>query len=264
MPAKSPPPTQEEIQLAQDLFDAGHTYAEISRVFGHSASWSHSRFRSYLSERPQGKPVGKWGSLPTELSVLPYRSGDHEVFEFWYTSEDNARSSLRVSYRCVHCERVTSVLWYGFIRSVRTCEDCAVNRFKRQHGLTNDQYHKLSVRSIRKAGRTSLDFMESDISNLRGLHGYLEGKFTTYGGWTTVPAVYRLWDNEEVVYVGATTNIQARLGTHSRHKQAPLITHVDYFDCSDDPNMVFEYEDAYIFFSGGTYQGKWTGSNERD
>jgi len=67
------------------------------------------------------------------------------------------------------------------------------------------------LQSIKQTKRTTLALKQNNKLNL---------------SYFTTPCVYRLWDNETLVYVGQTTNLASRIGSHSSDK---VFTHFDIY-----------------------------------
>ena len=70
--------------------------------------------------------------------------------------------------------------------------------------------------------------------------------------------VYALWDNEEIVYIGKTTQLGQRITTHARTKD---FTHYSVYQCEDElqmgmieDEMILEYQPKYNLVVGSGYE----------
>ena len=70
--------------------------------------------------------------------------------------------------------------------------------------------------------------------------------------------VYALWDNEEIVYIGKTTQLGQRITTHARTKE---FTHFSIYQCEDEAQMgmledemILEYQPKYNLAVGSGYE----------
>lgn len=70
--------------------------------------------------------------------------------------------------------------------------------------------------------------------------------------------VYALWDNEEIVYIGKTTQLGQRITTHARTKE---FTHYSVYQCEDElqmgmleDEMILEYQPKYNLAVGSGYE----------
>ena len=70
--------------------------------------------------------------------------------------------------------------------------------------------------------------------------------------------VYALWDNEEIVYIGKTTQLGQRITTHARTKE---FTHYSTYQCEDELQMgiledelILEYQPKYNLVIGSEYE----------
>ena len=70
--------------------------------------------------------------------------------------------------------------------------------------------------------------------------------------------VYALWNNEEVVYIGKTTQLGQRITTHARTK---VFTHFSTYQCEDELQMgiledelILEYQPKYNLVVGNEYE----------
>ena len=70
--------------------------------------------------------------------------------------------------------------------------------------------------------------------------------------------VYALWDNEEIVYIGKTTQLGQRITTHARTKE---FTHYSTYQCEDELQMgiledelILEYQPKYNLVVGSGYE----------
>ena len=70
--------------------------------------------------------------------------------------------------------------------------------------------------------------------------------------------VYALWDNEEIVYIGKTTQLGQRITTHARTKE---FTHYSVYQCEDElqmgmleNEMILEYQPKYNLVLGSGYE----------
>ena len=70
--------------------------------------------------------------------------------------------------------------------------------------------------------------------------------------------VYALWNNEEIVYIGKTTQLGQRITTHARTK---VFTHFSTYQCEDELQMgiledelILEYQPKYNLVVGNEYE----------
>ena len=70
--------------------------------------------------------------------------------------------------------------------------------------------------------------------------------------------VYALWNNEEIVYIGKTTQLGQRITTHARTKE---FTHYSVYQCEDElqmgmleDEMILEYQPKYNLVVGSGYE----------
>lgn len=70
--------------------------------------------------------------------------------------------------------------------------------------------------------------------------------------------VYALWDNEEIVYIGKTTQLGQRITTHARTKE---FTHYSVYQCEGElqmgmleNEMILEYQPKYNLVLGSGYE----------
>lgn len=70
--------------------------------------------------------------------------------------------------------------------------------------------------------------------------------------------VYALWNNEEIVYIGKTTQLGQRITTHARTK---VFTHFSTYQCEDELQMgiledelILEYQPKYKLVVGNEYE----------
>ena len=70
--------------------------------------------------------------------------------------------------------------------------------------------------------------------------------------------VYALWNNDEIVYIGKTTQLGQRISAHARTKE---FTHYSTYECEDElqmeileDEMILEYQPKYNLSVGSGYE----------
>ena len=70
--------------------------------------------------------------------------------------------------------------------------------------------------------------------------------------------VYALWNNDEIVYIGKTTQLGQRIAAHARTKE---FTHYSTYECEDElqmeileDEMILEYQPKYNLAVGSGYE----------